>query len=835
MVKSRLVIAIGAALLAASCASTSPANDGAAMAPAATSKQVQTVSADPLASAQGTAELTMEQIMADPDWMGRFPENAFWSLDGNDMLFYQKREGSDIRDLMVIKNAQGDAQSVPLSEYHRYVADETERSDVANWVAYTYQGNVFVRFADNSIKQLTRDEARQHNLQAMVDGTLSYQQGNDFYVVDVNSGLTRQVASIKFADAPEANKEPQDYLAKEEQQLIQFVQKERKAAAERFEREQQLQAENPTLAPKPFYLDKSKQLVDARLSPRGDKIIAAISEPQAWREDGDIMPNYINEDGRISSERVRRRVADAKPNEQQLVILDLQNHSDTTLTYNTLPGWNEDVLAEVKRENHEARGEDYESEQKPRAIHLMADWGWENGAMQWNEDGTQLAVMLEAWDNKDRWIATVDFAGKKLVAQDRLHDDAWINYTHNEFGWLNTETLWFMSEADGYSHLYVKPLNGDRQQLTAGDYVVETAELSRDAEYFYFQANIDHPGIYEVYRVKTDGSSKPEALTDLGGMTAFELSPTDDQLLLTHSTPLMPPELYHKSTQPGDAPERKTFTVSEKFLSIDWTAPDVVGVPSSHVERPIYTRIYTPEDFDADRAEAYPAVVFIHGAGYLQNAHLGWSNYFREFMFHSLLNKHGYVVADLDYRGSKGYGRDWRTAIYRQMGTPEVEDLVDVADYLQRELNVDGDRLGTYGGSYGGFLTFMALFKEPGLFEAGSALRPVTDWAHYNVGYTSNILNLPQDDTIAYRRSSPIYFAEGLQDALLINAPMIDDNVFFQDSVRLVQRLIELKKTDWETAIYPVEPHGFRQPESWLNEYRRIFKLFEENLKPERD
>ncbi len=193
MVKSRLVIAIGAALLAASCASTSPANDGAAMAPAATSKQVQTISADPLASAQGTAELTMEQIMA-----------AFWSLDGNDMLFYQKREGSDIRDLMVIKNAQGDAQSVPLSEYHRYVADETERSDVANWVAYTYQGNVFVRFADNSIKQLTRDEARQHNLQAMVDGTLSYQQGNDFYVVDVNSGLTRQVASIKFADAPEA-------------------------------------------------------------------------------------------------------------------------------------------------------------------------------------------------------------------------------------------------------------------------------------------------------------------------------------------------------------------------------------------------------------------------------------------------------------------------------------------------------------------------------------------------------------------------------------------------------------------------------------------------------
>ncbi|MGM0481438.1 MAG: prolyl oligopeptidase family serine peptidase [Pseudomonadota bacterium] len=827
MVKSRLVIAIGAALVTASCTSTSPAQNTTNN----QSTQVQTISADPLDTAQGTAELTMEQIMADPDWMGRFPENAFWSFDGQHILFQQKREGSDLRDLMVLKNAQGEPQRVPLSDYHLYVADEKERSVAGNWLAYTFEGNVFVLFSDNSVKQMSRDQARQHNLQAMADGSLSYQQGNDFYVVDVNTGYTRQVASIKFAEAPKANEEPEDYLAREEQQLIKFVQKERKAAQQKFEREQQLQAQNPTLAPKPFYLDKSKELVQARLSPQGDKIIAAISEPQKWREDGDIMPNYINENGRVSSEQVRRRVADAEPNEQQLVILDLDNHTDTTLTYNTLPGWNADVLAAVKRENHKARGEQYQSEQQPRAIHLMADWGWENGAIQWNDKGTELAVMLEAWDNKDRWIATVDFAAKKLVSQDRLHDDAWINYTHNEFGWLNDSALWFMSEADGYSHLYVKPLGGDTRQLTDGEYVVETAELSSDAEHLYFQANIDHPGIYEVYRVKTDGNSGPEALTDMGGMTAFQLSPDDDQLILTHSTPLMPPELYHKRTQPGDAPEQVTFTVSEKFLSIDWTAPDVVGVPSSHVDEPIYSRIYTPEGFNADRADEYPAVVFIHGAGYLQNAHLGWSGYFREFMFHSLLNKHGYVVADLDYRGSKGYGRDWRTAIYRQMGTPEVEDLIDVTNYLETELNVDTDRLGTYGGSYGGFLTFMALFNEPGLFEAGAALRPVTDWAHYNVGYTSNILNLPQDDAIAYRQSSPIYFAEGLQDALLINSPMVDDNVFFQDSVRLVQRLIELKKTDWETAIYPVEPHGFRQPESWLNEYRRIFSLFEENLK----
>ncbi|WP_417440617.1 prolyl oligopeptidase family serine peptidase [Idiomarina sp.] len=827
MVKSRLVMAIGAALFVASCASTSPQNTNTAD----TQKNTPTLQANSLASAQGTAELTMEQIMADPDWMGRFPEQAFWSMDGEDILFYQKREGSDIRDLMMLENGAGEPQKVAIENLHQYVADEKVHAADDSFLAYTFEGNIFVRFNDGSLRQLTRDDARQHNLQPMTNGQLSYQQGNNFFVIDVNSGLSRQVASLAFKEKPKANEEPKDYLAREEQELLEYVQKERKASEERFAQRSDLQAQNSTLAPEPFYLPENKELVSASLSPKGDFLLVAITEPQSWRDEGDIMPNYISEDGRVKSENVRRRVADAKPVKHQLVLLNLTNGSQSTLTYNTLPGWNEDVLAEVKRENLEAEGESYTSEEKPRPITLMSDWGWDNGAIQWNAQGTEVAVMLEAWDNKDRWLATVDTSGKKLVSQDRLHDEAWINYTHNEFGWLNDNELWFMSEADGYSQLYATSIDGSTRQLTKGNYVVESADLNRSGDYLYFQANIEHPGIYEVYRVKTDGSGEPEALTDLDGMTAFELSPESDELLLTHSTPLMPPELYHKAVNSSETAKRLTHTVSEKFLSIDWTAPELVGVESSHVDEPIYTRIYKPEGFDENRAEEYPAVVFIHGAGYLQNAHMGWSGYFREFMFHSLLNKNGYVVADLDYRGSKGYGRDWRTAIYRQMGTPEVEDLVDVAGYLESDLNVDGDKLGTYGGSYGGFLTFMALFKEPGLFEAGSALRPVTDWAHYNTSYTSNILNLPQDDAIAYRRSSPIYFADGLEDALLINSPMIDDNVFFQDSVRLVQRLIELKKEDWETAIYPVEPHGFRQPESWLNEYRRIFKLFEENLK----
>ena len=123
------------------------------------------------------------------------------------------------------------------------------------------------------------------------------------------------------------------------------------------------------------------------------------------------------------------------------------------------------------------------------------------------------------------------------------------------------------------------------------------------------------------------------------------------------------------------------------------------------------------------------------------------------------------------------------------------------------------------------------MFTEPEVFKSGAALRPVTDWAHYNHNYTASMLNQPQDDSLAYVRSSPIYHAEGLVGNLLICHGMVDTNVHFQDVVRLAQRLIELGKENWEVAMYPVEGHGFREPSSWTDEYRRIFKLFEETLK----
>ena len=275
-----------------------------------------------------------------------------------------------------------------------------------------------------------------------------------------------------------------------------------------------------------------------------------------------------------------------------------------------------------------------------------------------------------------------------------------------------------------------------------------------------------------------------------------------------------------------------TTSPTKEWLSFPWIVPEIVMIPASDGVK-VPARIYRPSDMGAKPNGA--GVIFVHGAGYLHNVHKYWSDYAREYMFNQYLASKGYVVLDADYRGSAGYGRDWRVAIYRHMGGRDLQDEVDASRYLQKEFGIPPERVGIYGGSYGGFMTLMALFTEPKHFGAGAALRSVTDWAHYNHWYTSRILNLPQDDSVAYRQSSPIYFAEGLEDPLLMAHGMVDDNVEFQDIVRLTQRLIELGKTDWTLAPYPVERHAFLRPSSWADEYRRIFELFERELGPQRE
>jgi dipeptidyl aminopeptidase/acylaminoacyl peptidase len=777
-------------------------------------------------SANGDIVITLEKIMSDPDWMGRSPQSWYWGDDNQTIFYKQKRAGSPLNDLFRQSTTGDQAEKVKLAQMHIVSDIYAQRNQANTHEVYTFEGNVFVKeLANLSVQQLTYTSAYEYSAMFLNNGNVAYRVGNKFFEHDLSRNKVIELAHLQLKKDPEEIKNEQSYIASEQHELIAYVALQKRNNELKKNQQEKLKSQNSTLTKSDFYLGEDKRINHASLSPNGDKLIVSISSSKSSQADSDIMPNYIADDGHIKAKKVRQRVADNRQYNDELFLLDLKSGQIFPLAYDVLPGADEDVLASVKAENYKREGKVYESEKSKRNIHVMQA----NSPIKWHENGKQVAVLLEAWDNKDRWLTTVNLMENKLESQHRLHDDAWINWSFNEFGWLKGDnTLYYLSEETGYSHLYSKNLTGKAKQLTRGQFEISEVSLTQDKSRFVFKANKKHPGIYEIYQVDVK-SGEFSALTDLGGMNDYSLSPDDSTLLIEHSTVAMPPELYVQTLNDNATAVRLTHTVSEKFLSMPWTAPSVVAVPSSYQNEPVYSRVYLPKNFDKT-SEKNRAVMFSHGAGYLQNSHLGWSGYFREYMFHNLLVQQGYVVIDMDYRASAGYGRDWRTAIYRHMGKPEVQDMRDGVNWLVENANVDRKRIGTYGGSYGGFLTLMSMFTQPDLFQSGSALRLVSDWAYYNHGYTSNILNTPGDDAIAYERSSPIYFAEGLEKPLLINAPMVDDNVFFQDTVRLVQRLIELEKQDFETAIYPVEPHGFVQPSSWLNEYRRIYKLFENTL-----
>jgi dipeptidyl aminopeptidase/acylaminoacyl peptidase len=777
-------------------------------------------------SANNDLLITLEQIMSDPDWMGRSPQSWYWGDDNQTIFYKQKRAGSPLSDLYRQATLDKEAEKVKLAQMHVVSDRNAQRNKANTHEVYTFEGNVFVKeLASLDVQQLTYTSAYEYSTMFLNNGNVAYRVGNKFFEHDLSSNKIIELANLQLKKDPKDSEESQSYIASEQHDLIAYVALQKRNSELRKNQQEKLKAQNATLTKSDFYLGDNKRINHASLSPNGDKLIVSISSGESSQADSDTMPNYIADDGHIKAEKVRQRVADNRQYNDELFLLDLKSGQKFPLSYEVLPGADEDVLTSVKTENYQREGKVYQSKKSPRNIHVMQA----NSPIQWHENGKQVAVLLEAWDNKDRWLTTVNLMENKLESQHRLHDDAWINWSFNEFGWLKGDnTLYYLSEETGYSHLYSKNLTGKAKQLTRGQFEISDVSLTQDKSRFVFKANKKHPGIYEIYQVDIK-SGQFSALTDLGGMNDYALSPDDSTLLIEHSTVAMPPELYVKALKDDATAIRLTHTVSEKFLSMPWTAPSVVAVPSSYQDEPVYSRVYLPKNYDKT-ADKNRAVMFSHGAGYLQNSHLGWSGYFREYMFHSMLVQQGYVVIDMDYRASAGYGRDWRTAIYRHMGKPEVQDMRDGVNWLVDNANVDRQRIGTYGGSYGGFLTLMSMFTQPDLFQSGSALRLVSDWAYYNHGYTSNILNTPGDDAIAYERSSPIYFAEGLEKPLLINAPMVDDNVFFQDTVRLVQRLIELEKQNFETAIYPVEPHGFVQPSSWLDEYRRIYKLFENTL-----
>jgi len=775
------------------------------------------------AVAQPTRPLTLDEIMAEPDWIGPPVLEAWWSWDNRQAYYTQKREGADIRDMVALdlSNTATPMQGRILDGAARAGIDGAQPVFNAgrSKMAFIRNGDVFVRDLHRGVlTQLTRTHAPEANLQWGPTDQLVWSTPQGWFIWHEDDGVATQVVSLRAEDAPDAAPEA-DFLRQTQLRLFSTLRREREQREARQAQEITWQREDPTRGPPPVYLGKDLSIYTSALSPDG-RWLVVVTEPnpnpagQAGK-----MPRYLNESGYESTETVRTRVGRNPPPGQRLWLVDMHDGIPRELALDGLPGIHKDPLAKLRK------GAGQSALSGPRPLRLEARGAasiiWDNS----REHGA-VALMLHSVDNKDRWLVSIDPQTARVRSEHRLSDPGWINWDYNDFGWLPGEgQLWLLSEESGYSHLYATTGNGRTRALTQGQWEVSSPVLTQGE--FLFLCNRASPGAYEVCRVPASGGEVNEVTAAGGGIEDFVPSPDGRQLLVRYSASYLPPQLA-KVNADGSL-EPLTDTRTDAYKEYQWRQPEYVDIPSRHGAGSIRGKYYGPARLEPDRH--YPIVLFVHGAGYLQNVSQRYPNYFREQMFHNLLVQKGYLVLDLDYRASKGYGRAWRTAIYRQMGHPELEDYLDGIEWLVTQKQGDRDKVGIYGGSYGGFMTFMALFREPNVFKAGAALRPVADWRHYNHSYTANILNTPDLDPDAYSKSSPIEYADGLQGHLLIAHGMIDDNVFYQDSVLLAQRLIELRKDQWEMASYPLERHGYVHADSWYDQYRRVLELFERVLK----
>jgi len=799
--------------------------------------------------------LTVDNIMRGPALVGYEPAEIRWSHDSQRVYFQWKQAGdkpSAPMDTYVVGRDGSPPRKLTDAEAKQAPPIFGDTSHDQRLTVFSRDGDLFLYDSSNGhLRQITNTTDAETDPHFLPDGKRIYfTRGGNLYVMALDTGYLEQMTDIRAAGAtqpaaptpfaggfggrggrgatapPEASADPkpatasQENLKKEQKELFETV---RDRVARREEAEAKRKREHPR---KPFTLQARQSVSELQLSPDGKYAIASVVEASGARNTS--VPNWITDSAYTEDSNGRPNVGDTQSH-PRLAVLDavsgemkwVDHGQKATLAASpsATPAPPAPDAEHALSAEHGGRGP-RPAEPPEREVQLAMP--------VWSEDGSKAALLGRSADNKDRWVFALDPAAGKTRVLAHDHDDAWIDGPGaNMLGWMkNGREVWFQSERTGYSHLYALAWEGgEPRALTAGAWEVLAAHQSRDKSHFYITASKDSPYENHLYEMSGEGGELTR-LTGRPGKHTTTLSPDEGWIADLYSYTNQPPELFVQENRVRAEPRRLTTSPAPEFAAYPWLdVPIITFAARDGVQVP--ARLFKPPHF----RKGGPGVVFVHGAGYLQNVDRWWSaNYYREYLFDHLLMERGFIVIDVDYRGSAGYGRDWRTAVYEHMGGKDLDDITDAARYLVARHGVSPAKIGLWGGSYGGFLTLMAMFTQGDTFSAGAALRPVSDWALYNHGYTSDILNLPQSDAPAYRRSSPIFFAEGLKGALLICHGMVDSNVEFNDTVRLVQRLIELRKENWQLAVYPVENHSFVEPSSWADEYKRILALFERTL-----
>jgi dipeptidyl-peptidase-4 len=457
--------------------------------------------------------------------------------------------------------------------------------------------------------------------------------------------------------------------------------------------------------------------------------------------------------------------------------------------------------------------------------------------VNWLPDGKTLAIQRESRDQRrlDLLFADIDTGRSRVVLTET--SKAWIEL-HSELTFLthSREFIW-ASSRDGYRHLYLYGYDGHLiRQLTAGAWNVDDFRpraikgIDEKSRLVYFTATEKNSTERQFYSTSLDTRDprKVDRISQEDGLHGISMS-SDASVYVDNFT---------SSTQP---PQVSLHAANGKSLAqvfenrLDAQHPDApyladnslpeIGTLRAADGQTLYYRLFKPLHFDP--AKRYPAIVDVYGGPGVQRVVDNWTG----GSFTQILTRAGYVVFQLDNRGSGFRGTAFQAPIHGKLGEIEVADQVLGARWLGSQAFVDPARLGVWGWSYGGYMTLMLLFKAPEVFRAGVAGAPVTDWNLYDTHYTERYLGRPQNNAEGFAASSVLPYAKNLKGQLLVMHGMADDNVLFLHSTKLFRKLQDLGKP-FDVMVYPGAKHGLVRQHDGRHAYATIKRFFDENLRP---
>ncbi len=405
-------------------------------------------------------------------------------------------------------------------------------------------------------------------------------------------------------------------------------------------------------------------------------------------------------------------------------------------------------------------------------------------------------------------------------------DPAWVNLDDDLRFFKDGSFLW-SSERSGYRHLYLCSRSGQIiRRLTNGEWeVTGVEEVDEEGGWVYYTSTQAGPLGRNLYRVRVDGKGASERITQGPGTHTANIAPGGRYVVDSHSGSMRPPTMMLLDSQ--GRPVRVLAANDHPTLEGYRTRkPEIVEVAGPDGLK-LYGSLLKPIDFDP--AKRYPVVVYVYGGPHSQSVQDAWGG--RYALVGQVLAGKGFVVFTIDGRGTAACGGNFERVLLRRLGKIELEDQLAGVEWLKKQPYVDGQRVGIWGASYGGFLTCYAMTNAPDVFRAGVAIAPVTDWHLYDSVYTERYLKTPAENPEGYRDSSPVNQADRLKGALLLMHGSADDNVHWNNTLIFADRLVKAG-IRYELQLYAGATHRSFRNDQRVDGYARLVDFFERHLKP---